>query len=231
MAGSPRARGSLAGRAAALTQEEVERRRLHVRRATRDLGASSTSPRENLRGGRRLRAAPRMPTVRKRAPKDLFAPRARPRTARRTRGPGRGRRLASRPRRGPSGQLPARRRRQPRGPRGTNRRNRSAEREGAGDQGPGAGRAAGPTSSLTRPAAPSPPPQTAALRCREPEGGGRSRESQVPGARRPRRPGHVPLGQPMSPGGRSDVRATAWLVSAGPRHVAGRTPMGGAAAT
>lgn len=40
--------------------------------------------------------------------------------------------------------------------------------------------------------------------------GERSRESRGSGARRPRRPGHVPLGRPISPDGRGDVRAAAW---------------------
>ena len=67
--------GSFAGRAAAPTQEEAERRRLHAGQATRSLGAGSTSPLENLGRGRRLGAAPRTPAFRKRAPKDLSAAR------------------------------------------------------------------------------------------------------------------------------------------------------------
>lgn len=54
------------------------------------------------------------------------------------------------------------------------------------------------------------------LRCHEPEGGEKSRESRGSGARRQRRPGHVPPAQPISPGRRGDVRAAAWPLTATP---------------
>lgn len=91
MAGSPRARGSLVGRAAAPAPEEAERRRLHVGRAARDLWRAATgAPGELEAANAGLRAAPGTPTVRKRAPKDPSAPRARPRRTRRARAPGAG---------------------------------------------------------------------------------------------------------------------------------------------
>lgn len=194
----------------------MERRRLHVGRATRDLGVSCTGAQGELAAQTRSRS-PDL-AVRKRAPKDPSTPRARPRRARRARGPGRGRRLAPRPRRGPSGLLPARRRGQPRSPRGTNRRNGSAEGEGARGQGPGAGRAAGPAPSRARPAAQSPslPLQTADASLSQAGGREWSREPPGSGALRPRRPGHVPLSWPISPGRRGDVRAAAWRMTAGP---------------
>lgn len=138
----------------------------------------------------------------------------------RVRGPGLGRRLASRPRRGPSGQLPARRRGRPRGPRGTNGRNGRAVGEGAGGQGPEvrrAGRGAGSLErSIGRTAAVPDRLKPRALRCHEPEGGERSRESRGSGARRPRLLGHVPPGRPIITGGRGDVRAAAWPMTASP---------------
>ena len=193
---------------------------------------AARAPRENLRGGRGLRSAPRTPAVRKRARKD---PSALPGEATQSppgAGPGLGRRLASRPRRGPSGQLPEWRHGRP--PRRTNGRNGSADGRGleAGAQGQG-----GPQGRLPRALGRQHLHRRLrrfrprALRCHEPEGGGRSRESPGSGAPRPRRPGHVPFGRPMNPHGRGGVRAAAWPVTAGPRHVAGRTPMGGAGAT
>lgn len=127
----------------------------------------------------------------------------------------------------------ARRCGRPRGPRETNGRNRNAQEEGAGGQGPGAGRVAGPTSSraLGQQLSPRRRLRPRVLRCHEPEGGGRSRESWGSDARRQRRPGHVPLARPISPGGRGDVREAARPMTAVPSHVAGRTPMGGARAT
>lgn len=58
-------------RADAPAQEEAERRRLHVGRATWDFGTGSTAPQENVRRGRRIGASPWTPAVRKSAPKDL----------------------------------------------------------------------------------------------------------------------------------------------------------------
>lgn len=202
---------------------------------TRDLGAGCTDALGELAARTRARDGGRSPNaaVRKRAPKNRVAPQARPRRAPWARGPGSGRRLASRPRRGPSGKRSARRCGRPRGPRETNGRNRNAQEEGAGGQGPGAGRVAGPTSSraLGQQLSPRRRLRPRVLRCHEPEGGGRSRESWGSDARRQRRPGHVPLARPISPGGRGDVREAARPMTAVPSHVAGRTPMGGARAT
>lgn len=216
MAGSPRARGSLAGRAVC-----------GPRRKWRDAGSTSAEqlgtsgwaapePQENLR--LRLGAAPQTWLLESALQRTRPPPRARPRRARPARGPGRGRRLAPRPRRGPSGLLPARRRGQPRGPRGTNRRNGSTDGEGARGQGPGAGRASGPAPSRARSAAQSPslPLQTAGASLSRAGGREWSREPPGSSALRPRLPGHVPLSRPISPGRRGDVRAAAWRMTAGP---------------
>lgn len=73
-------------------QEEAERRRLHVGRATRNLAAGSAAPRGELAARKQARSGSRKtPAVRERAPKDQSVPRERPRRARRARGPGRGR--------------------------------------------------------------------------------------------------------------------------------------------
>lgn len=150
-------------------QEEIETLRLHVGRATRNLEAGCTGAPGELEARTRARTWSRSPDAasKKSARKDPFAPgrgHAEPAGREtRVRGPSCGRRLASRPRRGPSGQPPARRRGRPPGPRGANGRNGRAVGEVAGSQGPEAGRAAGPAPSRARPAAQprSSPPQSA----------------------------------------------------------------------
>lgn len=203
---------------------------------TRDLGAGCTDAPRELAARTRVRdggATPRTQPLESALRGTGSPPQARPRRARWARGPGSGRRLASRPRRGPSGKRSARRCGRPRGPRETNGRNGNAQEEGARGQGPGAGRVAGttPSRALGQQLSPRRRLRPRVLRCHEPEGGGRSRESWGSGARRQRRPGHVPLARPISPGGRGDVRGAARPMTAVPSHVAGRTPMGGARAT
>jgi len=185
----PRARGS------ERSEEGADRRLCRPRRKRRDAGSTSAGqlgtsrraalrPGENLRHGSRLGAAPARRRPLESAPRRTSPSRGSDHAEPAGRGaPGAGGALASRPRQSPSRQLPARRRGRPRGPRRTNGRNGSAVGAGAGGQGPGAGRAARLAPSLVTPAAPSPPPppppppppqpQTAALRCHEPEGGGK----------------------------------------------------------
>lgn len=155
-------------------------------RITRDRRAGCTDALGELAARTRARDGGRFPdaAVRKRAPKDRVALQARPRRARWARGPGSGRRLASRPRRVPSGKRLARRCGRPRGPQETNGRNGNAREEGARGQGPGAGRVAGPTPSraLGQQLSPRRRLRPRVLRCHEPEGGGK--EPGVLGLRR-----------------------------------------------
>lgn len=239
MAGSPRARGSLAGRAVC-----------RPRRKWRDSGSTSAdqlgtsrraalAPRENLRRGHGLRlgAAPRTQPA-KSALGRTRSPQARQRRARRARDPACGAPVTG------GGWLPGRAEvRQGSCPRDDaagpgaraeltavteapwGRGMEARVRRRGGSQGRLLCALDRPHSRRRRRLRPR------ALRCHEPEGGERSRESLGSGARRPRLPRHVPPSRPIGTGGRGDVRAAAWPMTAGPRHVAGLNPMGGAGAT